>query len=269
MVYPLFVVLIVLWVANLIPSHIYVLGLGLLFASAPIIMIMAVWGMCHVWNTGYRGGKRATLSFVLMLPLFTIAIFAGRNLAQGVLTYDIWTGDSLKPDYMLLSEERQREVYRREIPTFLKEGDFLKRPPPPPPSMTLDLTFAEVVSFATLAARDDMGWEIWDEIPTAFSDRFRFEATDYTIPLFFPDDIIVVFDQQDDGIHVNARSSSRIGNHDFGANQQRILNYFLAIERRAADSIYNPEGFVTEQPTIKNDEPEERQLLPTRKPRQQ
>ncbi|KAA0013022.1 DUF1499 domain-containing protein [Billgrantia pellis] len=85
------------------------------------------------------------------------------------------------------------------------------------------------VRAAAEAAVLDMGWEIADITVDAVD---TIEATATTTWFGFKDDVVIRLTQESDGIRVDARSASRLGRGDAGANAQRIRDYFEALERR-------------------------------------
>ncbi len=72
-----------------------------------------------------------------------------------------------------------------------------------------------------LAAAKQMGWEIVD----ANAAEGRIEATARTFWLGFKDDVVVRVAGIPGGSRVDARSVSRAGRHDFGANAKRLTAY--------------------------------------------
>jgi len=72
-----------------------------------------------------------------------------------------------------------------------------------------------------LAAAKQMGWEIVD----ANAAEGRIEAVARTFWLRFKDDVVVRITEAPGGSRVDARSASRIGRHDFGANARRLTAY--------------------------------------------
>ena len=75
-----------------------------------------------------------------------------------------------------------------------------------------------------LNAAETLGWEI---VSADFDSR-RIEATDTTLWFRFKDDIVITFGTQSNNVVVNARSTSRVGVGDVGANANR-LRAFLAL----------------------------------------
>ncbi|MCL5669010.1 MAG: DUF1499 domain-containing protein [Gammaproteobacteria bacterium] len=72
-----------------------------------------------------------------------------------------------------------------------------------------------------LAAAQQIGWEIVD----ANAAEGRIEAVARTFWLRFKDDVVVRVTEAPGGSRVDARSASRIGRHDFGANARRLTAY--------------------------------------------
>ena len=77
-----------------------------------------------------------------------------------------------------------------------------------------------------LAAIDDLGWEL---VAANASDG-RIEATDTTFWFRFKDDVVIKVEQQGPDTIVDARSVSRVGTGDLGANAIRLRKLFALLE---------------------------------------
>ena len=77
-----------------------------------------------------------------------------------------------------------------------------------------------------LAAVDDLGWEL---VAANASDG-RIEATDTTFWFRFKDDVVIKVEQQGADTIVDARSVSRVGTGDLGANAIRLRKLFALLE---------------------------------------
>ena len=77
-----------------------------------------------------------------------------------------------------------------------------------------------------LAAVDDLGWEL---VAANASDG-RIEATDTTFWFRFKDDVVIKVEQQGLDTIVDARSVSRVGTGDLGANAIRLRKLFALLE---------------------------------------
>jgi uncharacterized protein (DUF1499 family) len=84
-----------------------------------------------------------------------------------------------------------------------------------------DASEADIYARA-LAAVDAMGWELVD----ANASEGRIEATATTFWLRFKDDVVIRIRPQGDGTVVDARSLSRVGGGDVGANAKRLRKFF-------------------------------------------
>ena len=76
---------------------------------------------------------------------------------------------------------------------------------------------------AVLSAMAALGWQEIREEPTAI------HATVVTRLLRFRDDVTVTFEATDEGTRLHARSASRIGRGDLGANARHLLDLFAAV----------------------------------------
>jgi hypothetical protein len=81
---------------------------------------------------------------------------------------------------------------------------------------------ADEVFSKALAAVDELGWELVDQS----TDEGRIEATDTTFWFRFKDDIVIEINQQGSETLVDARSVSRVGTGDVGANAIRLRKLF-------------------------------------------
>lgn len=77
-----------------------------------------------------------------------------------------------------------------------------------------------------LAAVDELGWEL----VAADEAAGRIEATDTTFWFRFKDDVVITVDGQGSETVVDARSVSRVGTGDVGANAIRLRKLFALLE---------------------------------------
>jgi uncharacterized protein (DUF1499 family) len=76
-----------------------------------------------------------------------------------------------------------------------------------------------------LHAARGMGWRIVAAVP----EEGRIEATATTPLLRFKDDVVIRVRSRGAGSRIDARSKSRLGKSDLGANAKRIRAYFRAL----------------------------------------
>jgi hypothetical protein len=84
----------------------------------------------------------------------------------------------------------------------------------------------DVIFEKALAAVNDLGWEL---VATDAS-AGRIEATDTTFWFRFKDDVVITIEQQGSDTVVDARSVSRVGTGDVGANAIRLRKMFALLE---------------------------------------
>lgn len=87
---------------------------------------------------------------------------------------------------------------------------------------------AAVVFEKALAAVDELGWELVAEDAAAG----RIEATDTTFWFRFKDDVVIRIESQGADTAVDARSVSRVGRGDVGANAKRLRKLFAMLANR-------------------------------------
>ncbi|PCH61556.1 MAG: hypothetical protein COC19_04555 [SAR86 cluster bacterium] len=88
-----------------------------------------------------------------------------------------------------------------------------------------DLSEQEVFAKA-LQAVNQLGWNLVAQVP----DQGRIEATATTFWFRFKDDVVIKIHREGDQTVVNARSLSRVGRGDVGANAIRLRAFFELME---------------------------------------
>lgn len=84
----------------------------------------------------------------------------------------------------------------------------------------------QVIFDKALNAVETLGWELVAAVP----EEGRIEATDTTFWFRFKDDVVIKIESTSDGSLVNARSVSRVGGGDVGANAIRLRKLFALLE---------------------------------------
>ncbi|MFT7286804.1 MAG: hypothetical protein ACI87W_000913 [Halieaceae bacterium] len=144
--------------------------------------------------------------------------------------HDISTNRITPPEFVVLTP------LRADAPNTLEYGNS----PNMTPERLIELTneaypdlvtrryseAADVVFEKALAAVDELGWERVAEDATAG----RIEATDTTFWFRFKDDVVIKIEQQGSDTVVDARSVSRVGTGDVGANAIRLRKLFGLLE---------------------------------------
>lgn len=73
---------------------------------------------------------------------------------------------------------------------------------------------------------EQLGWELVEQAP----DEGRIEATDTTFWFRFKDDVVIMIEEKNGETVVNARSLSRVGRGDVGANAKRLRAFFESLQ---------------------------------------
>lgn len=168
-------------------------------------------------GSGRRGFGIALLGLIIGLATFVIP-WTIRNAARGAPPiHDISTDTESPPAFVAIAP------LRADAPNPLDyEGDSVARlqrsaypeivplDVPTPPARTFR-TAVDVVS--------ELGWEL----VAADSSAMRIEASDRTFWFGFVDDVVIRVTPRDGGSRVDARSVSRVGRGDAGANARRLV----------------------------------------------
>ncbi|WP_192036253.1 DUF1499 domain-containing protein [Halomonas sp. YLGW01] len=92
-------------------------------------------------------------------------------------------------------------------------------------TLPLPMEDAMIAAKATVEAQ---GWEI-----AAVTDS-TLEATATTRWFGFKDDVVIRLTETSDGVRVDMRSASRVGQSDLGTNAERIQDFLVALDARVA-----------------------------------
>lgn len=84
---------------------------------------------------------------------------------------------------------------------------------------------SEAVFQRALAAIDELGWKLVAQVPA----EGRIEATATTFWFRFKDDVVIRIRSTEKGSEIDARSSSRVGLGDVGANAKRLRAFFVTL----------------------------------------
>lgn len=186
---------------------------------------------------GYVAGVLALV--VGAAPLVMVASASGDRAAIPPI-HDITTDFETPPQFTAALIER-RGARANPVDYHAKTDPRSGRPLPEVqaeayPDVAPLLTTAEpVLAYrAAHAAARDLGWRI----STSSEGAMMFEAQDVTFWFGFVDDIVVRVTALDDGgSRVDARSVSRVGMSDLGANAARLRTFFAALESSLGDGV--------------------------------
>jgi hypothetical protein len=184
--------------------------------AALVAAILAVAGLVQIWNDGARGLGPALRGLVLVaLVMAYPAWLAGRAVTLPRVT-DVSTDPMNPPD---LPGAR---------PWTAAGG-----PPPKPLLLAGEVApLAELSREAALA----LGWQVTGFVrPARGQPVARLIAVTRSPVMKLPGDVAVRLTPFDDGVRIDVRSATRVGEHDMGANAARIRAFLERLEDLAAD----------------------------------
>lgn len=257
---PFFITVIVLYrLAKIEPPQLYAL-IGVGFVIALISLVFAFRSISELWSKGYRGGTMVVrgllVTLVLLLPFVYYAFLA----LQFPLSNDVSTDPFDPPIYVTAEKSREAigadkvnlvESYEREHALKIIEAYPKLQPRRYPagaervleavrgiaeenewpvtgtlgiPENKPEATNTELADNAQTDETEQGAGSLEDSIETP--DDIFFEFIVHSAVFRFEHDVIVRIVSEDRNTLVDIRSSSRLGNHDFGYNA-KIIDDFL------------------------------------------
>ncbi len=187
---------------------------------AALAVVLAVGAFVVIWVRGDRGGRHASMGFLLGLMLLAYPAFVMvRGIGLPPLT-DITTDVANPPRMTVALIERKSYENEVEYPGERYAIRQLSSYPDITPIL-LDLPIADVHAL-TLDVMRQRGWRIASGADLLPSNEMQVEAVATTPLMGFKDDVVVRLQSQQRGTRVDIRSSSRLGDRDFGANADRV-----------------------------------------------
>lgn len=207
-------------------------GLAVLVAGllvGLVSLIVACVAAVEIWNTGARGFARMLSSVVLALSVLAYPAWLMVNALRLPAINDISTDLVELPNF---SRSRAALDARGgwvpgESLSRTREAQAVAYPAIKP--LTVETDAQEAFDLAVEAA-ETMGWRILDRArPAGRSGQGRIDAVATSRLLRFPDDIVVRIRPLGNETRIDARSVSRYGRHDLGANAARIQSFFATL----------------------------------------
>lgn len=199
--------------------------IGALATGGGAILLMIVFAARRAW----RGLLWSGLAFAVALPIAAVPLLQVQRAQSLPPIHDITTDTADPPAFVEILP------LRRAAPNLATYGgaDVAAQQAEAYPDIApLTVPLAPDRALATAAAvAKDLGWTIVALDP----DAGRLEATAETLWFGFKDDVVVRVRPTGDGSRIDARSVSRVGRSDIGANAKR-LRIFLAEMSAASDA---------------------------------
>ncbi len=194
-------------------------------AAAALSLIFALW---ILRQSPYRGLISALAGFTLGAAVAAVP-YSHLRLARSVPPiHDISTDVETPPHFVAVLPLRANAPNTAD---YGGESVARQQRAAYPEIGPVHLNLPSQQAFArALAAARDLGWEIVAAVP----DEGRIEATDRSFWFGFKDDVVVRVRAENDGSRIDARSVSRVGRSDVGANARRLRRFLKSVAEQTA-----------------------------------
>jgi uncharacterized protein (DUF1499 family) len=198
-------------------------------AIALIALLLSFAAFIVIWMEGLRGMGAALAGMLISVALVSYPAFLALRASSLPWIYDITTDPIDPPRYEALARVRPRDANPAAY-AGLYSAEQQRRAYPDIGPMLVNAApeAAFEAARAVISKRRDTpiapSWRVIElRAPLAASHREgRIEAVAYTSLMGLRDDVVVRFRAEGDGTRIDARSSSRYGTFDLGANATRI-----------------------------------------------
>jgi hypothetical protein len=226
---------------------------GLLIAIA-----IAVGSLIRIWFGGQSGASHAVAAvFIACLGLALPGYYLTKAARLPMLT-DVQTSPDEPLEFTALNTMRPANAIPLKDPTPA-QIDAQDDAYPDLDAMTLERSAPEVFSIVHEAV-DRLGWDIVVNEPPGETGIGHIEATARSLIMGFTNDVVIQIKGDDAHAQIDARSVSRYGMTDFGANAKYIRKLFAEVSA----ALEKGEKTVLEQAEPKKDEAEKPKAIKKR-----
>jgi hypothetical protein len=226
---------------------------GLLIAIA-----IAVGSLIRIWFGGQSGASHAVAAvFIACLGLALPGYYLAKAARLPMLT-DVQTSPDEPLEFTTLNTMRPANAIPLKDPTPT-QIDAQDDAYPDLDAMTLERSAPEVFSIVHEAV-DRLGWDIVVNEPPGETGIGHIEATARSLIMGFTNDVVIQIKGDDAHAQIDARSVSRYGMTDFGANAKYIRKLFAEVSA----ALEKGEKTVLEQAEPKKDEAEKPKAIKKR-----
>ncbi len=208
--------------------------LGLVGCLAVLALLLAVVALRRLWLDGDRGGKLATRALLIVILILVPFAISGWQALRLPALNDVATDLDDPPQYSVLARSRTGMMNPIDAYTIAEaEAQIAVFP-----SVTGRRYGAapDTVTEAVNAILSGRGWVI------AAQSEISGEAGETTIEVVsrslifgFASDIAIRITDEGETTYVDARSSSRYGTHDLGANARYITSFLDGLDDEVAN----------------------------------
>jgi len=209
-------------------------------ALAVIALLVAIAAFGVIWMDGLGGMGAALTAMLVSLALLAYPAYLGVKAKRLPWIYDITTDPIDAPRYEALARLRPRDA-NPVVYAGLYAAEQQRQAYPDIGPLGIN-TSPQNAYDAALAVINKRRWRVVDARPPQAGRREgHIEAVARTAIMGFRDDVVVRVRPEPDGARIDARSSSRYGSFDFGANADRIRRLMNDIEEAVKAQALKPE----------------------------
>lgn len=202
-------------------------------ALAIMAILLAVAALIVIWIDGRPGAGHALAAILIGLLLLAYPAYLGVQSVRLPQIADVTTDPYDPPRFEAIARLRTRDANSPLYPgleTFQKQRAAYPDVEPLEVNNTPEATFDAVLALVTKRK-----WRVVDErAPQAGRRDGLIEAIAQTPVMGFREDVAIRIRATRDGTRVDARSASRYGGHDFGANAARIVSLLDDVDDAAS-----------------------------------
>ena len=238
------------------PAAINLLAVSI--AGLLIAIAIAVGSLIRIWFGGQSGASHAVAAvFIACLGLALPGYYLAKAARLPMLT-DVQTSPDEPLEFTTLNTMRPAGAIPIKDPTPA-QIDAQDDAYPDLEPMMLERSAPEVFSIVHEAV-DRLGWDIVANDPPGETGIGHIEATARSLIMGFTNDVVIQIKGDDAHAQIDARSVSRYGMHDFGANAKYIRKLFAEVTA----ALEKGEKTVLEQAEPKKDEAEKPKAIKKR-----
>ncbi|MGA9604326.1 MAG: DUF1499 domain-containing protein [Methyloceanibacter sp.] len=238
------------------PAAINLLAVSI--AGLLIAIAIAVGSLIRIWFGGQSGASHAVAAvFIACLGLALPGYYLAKATRLPMLT-DVQTSPDEPLEFTTLNTMRPAGAIPIKDPTPA-QVDAQDDAYPDLEPMMLERSAPEVFSIVHEAV-DRLGWDIVASDPPGETGVGHIEATARSLIMGFTNDVVIQIKGDDAHAQIDARSVSRYGMHDFGANAKYIRKLFAEVTA----ALEKGEKTVLEQAEPKKDEAEKPKAIKKR-----
>ncbi|WP_245422327.1 DUF1499 domain-containing protein [Alsobacter soli] len=211
-----------------IPAAVVVLGAGLVVAITAVLLAVAAFFV--IWGDGRPGFGKALGGMLVAGAIVALPAWMSIEAVRLPRLSDVTTDINDPPAFSRSRKALEMRGGRVPADPPAESRAVQKAAYPGVTPLTLEVTPQEAYQLALKAAQQ-RGWTIIESTaPGGRTGVGRIEAVDHSLVMRFPLDVTVRLRPLAAGVRVDMRSSSRVGQHDLGANARRIQTFFAALQ---------------------------------------